>query len=77
MSQTNNSLVDVFADFAPGFPGVAHMVADLDDLFIGTPLPRLRRASLFRRMKAAISRVVMYRRLAASGVIAIVMAVAA
>jgi hypothetical protein len=80
MSQPKYIPVDGFAGYAPGFPGVAQMVADLDDLFVGAPSRRprrQRRPSSFRSLISAVRRLITYRRLAASGIAAIIMAVAA
>ena len=77
MSQAKSTPLDGFAGYGPGFPGVAHMVADLDDLFVGVPLRRIGRPSAFRRVISALRRLITYRRLAASGIAALVMAVAA
>ena len=77
MSQPKYIPMDGSAGYAPGFPGVAHMVADLDDLFVGAPSRRPRRSSAFRSLISAVRRRITYRRLAASGIAAIIMAVAA
>jgi hypothetical protein len=80
MSKPEYIPLDGFAGYAPGFPGVAHMVADLDDLFIGAPSRRprrQRRPSWFRRLISAVRQMITYRRLAAGGIAAVIMAVAA
>ena len=76
---------DVSSGYAVGFPGVAHIVADLDDLdalAIATPITagrhRKRRASVLRRISSALSRRLMRRRVASlTAMTTVVMAVAA
>src|SRR3954462_8747572 len=69
MQSTTFGRQDVSPDYAAGFPGVAHIVADLDDLddlVIATPITagrqRRYRASVLRRISSALSRRLMRRR---------------
>ncbi len=76
---------DVSSGYAVGFPGVAHIVADLDDLdavAIATPITagrhRRHRASILRRISSALGRRLMRRRVASlTAMTTVVMAVAA
>jgi hypothetical protein len=76
---------DVSPDYAVGFPGVAHIVADLDDLddtAIATPITagrhRRYRASVLRRISSALGRRLMRRQRASLSAVAdVAMAVAA
>ena len=76
---------DVSSGYAVGFPGVAHIVADLDDLddlAIATPITagrhRRHRASVLRRISSALGRRLMRRRSASLSAVAdVAMAVAA
>ena len=62
------------AAYPADFPGVAHIVADLDDLLIAAPR-RIRRPSMIRRgVRSLMRRLIAYRRVVA---LAVVMAVAA
>ena len=85
MLSTTFGRQDVSSDYAVGFPGVAHIVADLDDLdgvAIATPITagrhRRHRASVLRRISSALSRRLMRRQRASLSAVAdVAMAVAA
>jgi hypothetical protein len=76
---------DVSSGYAVGFPGVAHIVADLDDLDaleVATPITagrhRRHRASVLRRISSALGRRLLRRRGASLSAVAdVAMAVAA
>ena len=70
-----------FLGYEVDFPGVAHIVADLDDLSIIAPIAlrprRLAGASAFRRMASAMRAILRQRRVASlAAVAAVAMAVA-
>ena len=85
MLSTTFGRQDVSSGYAVGFPGVAHIVADLDDLdavAVATPITagrhRKHRASVLRRISLALGRRLMRRRGASLSAVAdVAMAVAA
>ena len=85
MLSTTFGRQDVSSGYAVGFPGVAHIVADLDDLdalAVATPITagrhRRHRASVLQRISSALGRRLMRRRVASlTAMTSVVMAVAA